>query len=243
MAPTNRCVAKFRPKGHIIALNRQIIEASNIKKKYGPATEVLKGVSLSVKEGDFLSLMGSSGSGKTTLLNLIGGLDTPDQGTLEVIGKNIQSLPDKERSAFRLRHIGFVFQFFNLLPTLSVRENIALPLLLLENSEKTAQSEARSIAEEVGLGEKTERRIDQLSGGEMQRVAIARAIVHRPQLLLADEPTGNLDTKTGKTILTLLRKVAESHGLTVLMVTHDPKAAALCDRVVHMQDGQIIPGD
>jgi ABC-type lipoprotein export system ATPase subunit len=206
----------------------------------GPATTVLKGVSLDGERGGFTALMGSSGSGKTTLLNLVGGLDAPDSGSVEVDGQRLDTLDDDRRSDFRLRRVGFVFQFFNLLPNLSVRENIALPALFLGTREKDAGAKAAALADEVGLAGKLDRRIHQLSGGEMQRVAIARALVHDPILLLADEPTGNLDSRTGDAILELIRRVRERHGLTILMATHDAEAAAAADRVLHMRDGVLV---
>ncbi len=222
-----------------------MIDAREVSKSYGnPAAgagvAVLSNVSLQVAKGEFLVLMGASGSGKTTLLNLIGGLDTPSAGTIEVGGENLHQLSDARRSAFRLRQIGFVFQFFNLLPHLSVLENIALPLLFLNQSESVAGQAAAAMADEVSLGDKLDRRIHQLSGGEMQRVALARALIHQPLALLADEPTGNLDSKTGLLILELIKKVATRHNVTVLMVTHDAQAAPYADRIVQMRDGQII---
>jgi len=221
-----------------------IVSAVNIHKSYGgergvPAVPVLRGVSLEIPEGAFYALKGSSGSGKTTLLNLIGGLDAPDNGELNVGGVDVSRLTDDQRSTFRLQNIGFVFQFFNLLPNLTVRENIALPLLFIGKSEKESRDEASRLAAEVGLEEKLLRKPTQLSGGEMQRVALARALVHRPRLLLADEPTGNLDSKTGDAILDLIHEVARSHRVTILMATHDDKAARVADRVIHMVDGRI----
>ena len=222
-----------------------IVEVAGLLKSYGdgvsaPVVPVLRGVSLSVARGEFVCLMGSSGSGKTTLLNLVGGLDVPDGGRMEVMGRDLHALNDEERSAFRLKQIGFVFQFFNLLPNLSVRENIALPLLFLGEREPRARAAAEEFAAEVELGDKLSRMVHQLSGGEMQRVGLARALAHRPALLLADEPTGNLDSQTGATILELIRRTASHHGVTVLMATHDAQAAAVCDRIVRMVDGQIV---
>lgn len=222
-----------------------IVSVRSVKKSYGrissrEATPVLRGVSLEIQHGEMVALMGASGSGKTTLLNLIGGIDSIDEGTIHVDGTALNALDDDGRSAFRLRHIGFVFQFFNLLPNLTVRENISLPLLFLGTKERDAHKAAAIAAEEVALGDKVERLAHQLSGGEMQRVGIARALVHRPKLLLADEPTGNLDSKTGGAILELLRSVGTSHNLTILMATHDKGAAESCHRVVNMADGQIV---
>ncbi|MCC5877193.1 MAG: ABC transporter ATP-binding protein [Candidatus Sumerlaeia bacterium] len=224
--------------------NSPLVSVSKVRKSYGRAgssggTPVLRGVSLDVARGEFVALMGASGSGKTTLLNLVGGIDSTDEGSIHVDGTALESMTDDSRSAFRLRNIGFVFQFFNLLPNLTVKENISLPLLFLGVKEGAAHRSANEAANEVGLGDKTERLVHQLSGGEMQRVGIARALVHKPKLLLADEPTGNLDSRTGKSILELLRSVGTTHHLTILMATHDMGAAESCDRVVRMADGQV----
>ncbi len=224
-----------------------LIDVRSLHKSYGrggpgPPTPVLRGVDLHIPAGGFVALMGASGSGKTTLLNLIGGLDTPDQGSVAVRGVRIHELGDAERSRFRLRNIGFVFQFFNLLPNLTVRENVALPLLFLGEGERKARAAAEALCEQTGLAGKAGRLVHQLSGGEMQRVGLARALVHRPALLLADEPTGNLDSKTGQTILELIRSTAREHGATVLMATHDPEAAAGADRIVRIHDG-VIAGE
>lgn len=215
-----------------------IIEVSSVRKSYN-GNPVLRGITLSVEAGGFVALMGSSGSGKTTLLNVIGALDDVDEGDVRVCGENLHGMEDARRSAFRLRQIGFVFQFFNLLPHLGVRENIALPLLFLGTKESEANRRAAEIAAEVGLGDKLARPIHQLSGGEMQRVGLARAMAHNPALILADEPTGNLDSKTGTTILELIRNTARQHGTTVLMATHDPKSTAFCDRTIRVVDGEI----
>jgi putative ABC transport system ATP-binding protein len=215
-----------------------IVQVSDVHKSYD-LTQVLRGVSLSVQPGEFVSLMGSSGSGKTTLLNVIGALDGVDRGSVSVCGEDLHGMEDARRSDFRLRRIGFVFQFFNLLPHLSVRENISLPLLFLGVREADANRRAAEVAEEVGLGDKLQRPIHQLSGGEMQRVGLARALAHSPSLILADEPTGNLDSRTGTAILELIRHAAKQHGATVLMATHDAKAAEYCDRTIHMVDGEV----
>ena len=203
---------------------------------------VLRGVSLNVRPGEFVALMGASGSGKSTLLNLVGGLDTADEGRIIVAGAELQAMSDDERSEFRLRAIGFVFQFFNLLPNLTVVENIAMPLLLAGAGTTEAADAARRLAREVGLEERLGHAAHQLSGGEMQRVALARALVHRPQLLLADEPTGNLDSRTGASILRMIRELARSHGASIIMATHDAHAAAEADRVLTMMDGELVDG-
>lgn len=221
-----------------------VVLVSKVEKSYsapgsGRKTPVLRGVDLQVMGGECVALMGSSGSGKTTLLNLIGGIDAVDGGTITVDGTTLDDLGDDDRSDFRLRNIGFVFQFFNLLPNLTVRENIALPLLFLGTKETDSRERAEEAAREVKLGDKTGRLIHQLSGGEMQRVGIARALVHRPRLLLADEPTGNLDSRTGGEILDLIRGLGKAHHLTIIMATHDHDAADACDRIVHISDGRI----
>jgi putative ABC transport system ATP-binding protein len=221
-----------------------LIDVGTAWKTYGDpkagGAVVLRGVSLVVEQGGFVALMGASGSGKTTLLNLIGGLDVPDRGEVVVGGTPLQSLKDKARSDFRLRNMGFVFQFFNLLPNLTVSENIALPLLFLGTSRGESHDRARAMADEVGIGDKSHRRVHQLSGGEMQRVAIARALVHGPRLVIADEPTGNLDSKTGTRILELLLSMGQLHGATIVMATHDNAAAAFASRTVRMEDGLIV---
>jgi putative ABC transport system ATP-binding protein len=181
--------------------------------------------------------MGRSGSGKSTLLHLMGALDTPTSGTVLFGGRDLLALSDREQSLLRRDHIGFIFQFFNLLPTLTALENVALPLLLAGQARGPAQQRARASLERVGLACRARHFPDEMSGGEMQRVAIARALVNEPEAILCDEPTGNLDSGTGKEILELLRGLPEAGGRAVVMVTHDDKAAAYGDRVVHMRDG------
>lgn len=223
-----------------------LVEVRSVSKTYGdPAmggASVLRDVSLRIEEGGFVALMGASGSGKTTLLNLVGGLDVPDRGEVIVAGTSLHTMTDKDRSDFRLRNMGFVFQFFNLLPNLTVTENIALPLLFLGQGRSSARDHARAMAEEVGLGDKHHRRVHQLSGGEMQRVAIARALVHGPRMVIADEPTGNLDSRTGGRILDLLLAMGGNHGATILMATHDNVAAGVASRIIRMEDGAIVEG-
>jgi putative ABC transport system ATP-binding protein len=200
----------------------------------------LRGVSLTLREGRFVALMGPSGSGKSTLLNIIGGLDTPDEGRVFVRGVDTATLSDNALSDLRLRSIGFVFQFFNLLPNLSARRNVELPLLLLKSTVREAAGRAEEALARVGLGDKAARMPHELSGGEMQRVAIARAIVHRPALVLADEPTGNLDSATGQQILDLLRDLEQRDGMTILMATHDARGRDVCDEVHQIRDGQFV---
>src|SRR5262245_45209575 len=186
--------------------------------------------------------MGPSGSGKTTLLNVIAGLDTPTVGEVFVAGQRRRDLDPDAATAFRRRHIGFVFQFFNLLPTMSARDNVALPLLAERLPRREVEARTTDMLEAVGLAQRADHRPSELSGGEQQRVAIARALAMRPQLLLADEPTGNLDSAAGNEILTLLRRATESFGLSIVMVTHSYTAAAAIDRVLVIRDGVIAEG-
>jgi len=202
----------------------------------------LAGVSLKIAKGEFAVIMGPSGSGKSTLLHLIGGLDRPTQGEIMVDGRIISQMGDDENTLFRRARIGFIFQFFNLLPTLSALENVMLPLILDARAEEQAHSQAQRILERVGLAARKSHLPEELSGGEIQRLAMARALVFNPPILLADEPTGNLDSKTGGAILHLIREINEQEGSTVVMVTHERVAAACGDRVIHLKDGMIKKG-
>jgi putative ABC transport system ATP-binding protein len=220
-----------------------MIEVSNVVKVYRRGkTEVraLDGVSLTVPKGQFLSVMGSSGSGKSTMLNLLGALDVPTSGTLRIDGKEISRFPDDELSRFRRDRLGFIFQFFNLLPTLTAVENVILPELLAGKSRDELTPKAIALLEQFGLKGRSTHRPDELSGGEMQRVAVARALLSEPALLLADEPTGNLDSKTGTEVLRLIREATRERHLTVVMVTPDPRAAEVGDRLVRLADGHIV---
>ena len=220
-----------------------MIRLENVAKAYrqgASPVHALAGVSIEVSKGEFLSLMGPSGSGKSTMLHLIGGLDVPDSGSIRVGGQELSRLSDDELTIFRRRHLGFVFQFFNLLPTLTAEENVALPLLLDGKSMREVRPRVEAMLERVGLEGRRSHMPDALSGGEMQRVAIARALVIEPMILLADEPTGNLDSKTGEDVLQLIRETAERTAQTVVMVTHDARAAAYGDRIVTMRDGRIV---
>ncbi len=223
-----------------------MIEVKNVVKVYRRgANEVtaLAGVTLSVPKGQFLSVMGSSGSGKSTLLNLLGALDVPTSGSITIDGKEISRLPDNDLSKFRRDRLGFIFQFFNLLPTLTAMENVVMPALLAGKSRDEMEPKAKLLLEQVGLKGRWGHRPDELSGGEMQRVAVARAILGEPALLLADEPTGNLDSKTGAEVLRLIREATRERQLTVVMVTHDPKAAEVGDRLMRLADGKVIGDD
>jgi len=218
-----------------------MIELKNASKSYQQgAREVhaLRNVSLSIGKGEFLSVMGASGSGKSTLLNLIGGLDQPTGGEIFMDGRPLHGISDDELTLIRRRRVGFIFQFFNLLPILTAAENVSLPLLLEGTPYSQIQPRAIELLGKMGLGERVEHRPEQLSGGEMQRVAIARALVTNPAVLLADEPTGNLDSHTSEEIFMLLKSLHEQ-GQTIVMVTHDPKAAAYGSRIVTLKDGAI----
>jgi len=218
-----------------------MIELKNASKSYQQgAREVhaLRNVSLSIGKGEFLSVMGASGSGKSTLLNLIGGLDQPTGGEIFMDGRPLHGISDDELTLIRRRRVGFIFQFFNLLPILTAAENVSLPLLLEGTPYSQILPKAIELLGKMGLGARVEHRPEQLSGGEMQRVAIARALVTNPAVLLADEPTGNLDSHTSEEIFMLLKSLHEQ-GQTIVMVTHDPKAAAYGSRIVTLKDGAI----
>src|SRR5215213_6357815 len=220
-----------------------LVTVRNLHKVFqrgGQRIDVLQGVDLDIPEGDYLSLMGPSGSGKTTLLNLIGGLDTPTEGSIEVAGDRIDKLSGARLSAWRARHIGFVFQLYNLLPVLTAARNVELPLLLTKLKKADRQNRVKVALTVVGLGERMHHYPRQLSGGQEQRVGIARAIVTDPTLLLCDEPTGDLDRKAGDEILELLEVLNRDHGKTIVMVTHDPHAAARAKRTLHLQKGVLV---
>ncbi len=220
-----------------------MISLRGVRKVYGGGeTEVraLDGVSLDIPAGQFVAVVGPSGSGKSTLLHLLGGLDQPTAGEIVVAGAPIAGMRDDELTVFRRRKIGFVFQFFNLLPGLTAEENVALPLVLDGRGRRASHAAAVAALEQVGLGRRRRHRPDELSGGEMQRVAVARALVIEPALILADEPTGNLDSRSGEQILALIRDANQGRGATVLLVTHDAQAAAWSSRTVTMQDGVVV---
>ena len=202
--------------------------------------DVLKGVNIEIPPGDFVALMGPSGSGKTTLLNLLGGLDTPSSGAVEVAGTNIAQLSGGDLARWRAHHIGFVFQLYNLLPVLTAERNVDLPLLLTNLSKAERKKRVAIALNVVGLAERAKHYPRQLSGGQEQRVGIARAIVTDPTLLLADEPTGDLDRKSGDEILDLLAALNQKHGKTIVMVTHDPRAAERARRTIHLEKGVLI---
>jgi putative ABC transport system ATP-binding protein len=218
----------------------ELIDVEKVYRRGQSEVRALRGVQLTVPDGQFVSIMGPSGSGKSTLLNVLGALDVPTSGTIRIEGKELGHLDDKALSVFRRDRIGFVFQFFNLLPTLTAIENVMLPSLLAGQARAGVAKRAEELLQRVGLGGRLEHRPDELSGGEMQRVAVARALSTTPALLLADEPTGNLDSKASKEILALIREVTRERGVTVVMVTHDPQAALVGDRLVRFADGRVV---
>ena len=220
-----------------------IVSLKDVVKRYRKGREtidVLAGIDLEIEEGDFLALMGPSGSGKTTLLNLIGGLDSPTSGAVVVGDLALGSLSARALARWRSRNIGFVFQFYNLLPVLNARRNVELPLLLTNLSSAQRTKNAETALEIVGLGDRAQHKPGELSGGQQQRVAIARAIVADPALLVCDEPTGDLDRETAEEILDLLSILNRDHGKTVIMVTHDPKAADHASHILHLDKGQLV---
>jgi len=202
--------------------------------------EVLQGIDLDIPPGDFLALMGPSGSGKTTLLNMIAGIDTPSAGRITVAGRRIDTLSATELARWRAAHVGFVFQFYNLLPMLSAQKNVELPLLLTRLSAAQRRRNARVALDLVGLSDRVTHKPGELSGGQQQRVAIARAIVSDPTLLVCDEPTGDLDRHSAEEVLTLLQRLNRDYGKTMIMVTHDPKAAEYARRVLHLDKGALV---
>jgi putative ABC transport system ATP-binding protein len=217
----------------------ELVEVTKIYTQGRRTVEAVRGVSLAIEAGEFVSIMGPSGSGKSTLMHLLGALDTPTTGQAVFRGRDLKMMSDRERSNFRRTRIGFVFQFFNLLPTLKADENVALPLLLGGEARASALKKAAAALDRVGLIRRADHYPDEMSGGEMQRVAVARALVTEPDAVLCDEPTGNLDSATSKEVLTLLRGLPESGRRSVVMVTHDPTAGAFGDRLVHIRDGLI----
>ena len=216
-----------------------MIKAENIHKSYG-TLEVLKGVSLEVKRGEVVSIVGQSGAGKTTLLQILGTLSAMDSGSLRIDGEEVSAMNDNQLSDFRNRHIGFVFQFHHLLPEFSALENVMLPALIAGRSKREAEQEAVNLLKMMNLSERTTHKPSALSGGEQQRVAIARAIVNHPALLLADEPSGNLDTKNRDEIHSLFFRLRDELGQTTVIVTHDDGLASMADRKITMRDGLIL---
>lgn len=220
----------------------EVLETKNLRKVYqlgSHSVSALDGVDFLVEKGEFVAIMGPSGSGKSTLLHLIGGLDQPTNGEVTLAGKSLSLLNDKQITLLRRHNVGFVFQFFNLLPTLTTEENITLPLIIDGKNPRNFQDRLDNLLDLIGLQERRKHKPDQLSGGEQQRVSLARALITEPEILLADEPTGNLDSKTGTAIMELLRVSRDQLGQTIVVVTHDARAAAYSDRVVFLRDGKI----
>src|SRR5579871_2356191 len=220
-----------------------IVEVHDLHKYFRRGSEqidVLNGLNLEVAEGEYLALMGPSGSGKTTLLNLIAGLDSPSSGTIRVGDQIISGMSEGKLAAWRTRHVGFVFQFYHLLPVLTAYENVELPLLLLPLSASQRRQQVTTALDLVGLSDRLRHRPGQLSGGQQQRVGIARAIVTDPTLIVADEPTGDLDSRSANEILTILELLRAHLSKTIIMVTHDPRAAKRADRVLHLDKGQLV---
>ncbi len=219
-----------------------VVRTVNLTRRYemGDAfVDALRGVDLAIARGEFVALVGPSGSGKSTVLNLIGGLDRPTSGQVWINGTELSASDERTLTRHRREHVGFVFQSFNLLPRLTAEENVALPLMFSGMPEKERRARARDLLKRVSLEHRLDHRPTQLSGGEQQRVAIARALIGQPALLLADEPTGNLDTGTGAEIMALLKKLNQEQDLTLLVVTHDAEVAAFADRVVKLRDGRV----
>ena len=217
------------------------VEATALSRRYGDgenAVHALRGVSLQVPAGQYTAVMGPSGSGKSTLMHLLAGLDRPTEGRVEIGGRDITAMDDNTLTKLRRDHVGFIFQAFNLLPTLTAEENVLLPARIA--GRKVDAKAVDALLERVGLAERRDHKPSELSGGQQQRVAIARALVTRPTILFADEPTGNLDSRSGAEVLTLLREAVDADGQTILMVTHDPRAAAQADRVLFLADGRVV---
>jgi putative ABC transport system ATP-binding protein len=223
-------------------MENSLIQMRGLSRNYSvakTAVAALGGVDLTIPRGEFTALAGPSGSGKSTLLNLVGGLDRPSGGEIRVDGLSLGKASEKELVQYRRSRVGFIFQSFNLMPTLSALENVESPMVLAEVPRAERRARAVSLLESVGLAQRASHKPNELSGGEKQRVAIARALANRPALLLADEPTGNLDSKTGAIVLDLLCSLLKTNGVTLIMVTHDPEVATRSDRIIHLRDGSI----
>lgn len=216
-----------------------MIRLTGIHKSFGQL-EVLKGIDLHIKEGEFVSIVGASGAGKTTLLQIIGTLDTDNEGEVIINGVNIKKLSDKQLSAFRNKELGFVFQFHQLLPEFTALENVCIPGYIARRDSKEVEEKAKELLTKLGLQDRFHHKPNELSGGEKQRVAVARALINDPKLILADEPSGSLDSENKKELHSLLRKLCDDYGLTILLVTHDSDLTKVSDRVITMQDGMIV---
>ena len=223
--------------------NRAMIKVTELKKSFqmnGYTLDVQKGITLDIARGEMIAIVGASGAGKSTLLHMLGTLDRPTSGNVLFDGQDVFALPEEAQAEFRNKRIGFVFQFHHLLPEFTALENTFLPALIQNRPAAEAQEEAARLLTEVGLGERLHHKPGELSGGEQQRVAVARALMQRPDLVLADEPTGNLDTHTGDALFGLLRKLNKARGTTFVIVTHNDKLSAQADRIIRMEDGQIV---
>jgi bacitracin transport system ATP-binding protein len=219
-----------------------ILEANKIYKSYGNKfnkQDVLKSLDLSIEKGEFVSIMGASGSGKTTLLNVLSSIDTVSNGTIKIEGKEITRMKEKQLAEFRKNHLGFIFQEYNLLDTLTVKENILLPLSITQTSKKEAEQKFTEVATELGIYEMKDKYPNEISGGQKQRTSAARAFIHEPSIIFADEPTGALDSKSASDLLNKLSQLNQKRNATIIMVTHDPVAASYCSRVIFIKDGQI----
>jgi len=226
-----------------INTTQALLRAGNLRKKYQMGeilVSALRGVDLEIYYGEFVAIMGPSGSGKSTLLHIMSGLDRPSNGEVMLAGQRLSTLNDEELSILRRRKIGFVFQAFNLIPMLTAEENVLLPLLVDGRDPSEAKKHMESLLQLVLMADRKDHKPDQLSGGQQQRIAIARALITRPEIIMADEPTGSLDTKSGTVVLDLLRRVRDGSGTSIIMVTHDPRSASFADRVVYLRDGKIV---
>ncbi|WP_234117384.1 ABC transporter ATP-binding protein [Clostridium hydrogenum] len=229
---------KIEPK-----LGKPVIEAVNLNKSFklgNSSVDILKDINLIIKEGEFVSIMGPSGSGKSTLLYLLGGLDKPTSGSVKIAGKELSTMNDKKQSIMRRRDVGFVFQFYNLIPNLNVEENIMLPILLDGKKLKNYRDKLEDILNVVGLEDRRKHTPRELSGGQQQRVAIARALINDPDVILADEPIGNLDSKTGTGVMELLREINLEKGKTIVQVTHSEQSAKYGQRIIYVRDGRVV---
>jgi len=221
----------------------RLLHLDGVTKDYllgSTVVNALRGLSLSIESGEIVAIMGPSGSGKSTLMHILGALDTPTGGTASLEGHDLQGLSENELVTLRGKKVGFVFQTFNLIQALTAQQNVELPMIFLGVKRSARSERARALLEKVGLGERVAHRPNELSGGERQRVAIARALANDPEIILADEPTGNLDSETGATILELLKRLSVEEGKTMILITHDPDAAAIAHRIVRLRDGRVV---